>query len=216
MKRIMIRIPAWLIIALWVIVCALCAPTLSLSVESKPMLRAYSLSTLNRVNYHRRLAGAAPVSLQSQISAAAQSHANYLNLHQNASHEETGGLSGFTGQWAWDRMDFQGYNWSVAGEVISFGNEAQAGVDSLIAAIYHRFILLNPAYSEIGIGDDDHADFTLCQVINLGRPASIVASPGSVVIYPADGQTEVPITFNSDEESPDPAPNQTKPWSATR
>lgn len=182
-------------------------PTLSLSAESKPMFRAYTLSTLNRVNYHRHLAGADPVSLQSQISAAAQAHADYLTLHQNAAHEEIYGLSGFTGQWSSNRMTYQGYKWSAAGEVISFGNDAQAGVDSLIAAIYHRFILLNPAYSEIGIGDADHAISTLCQVIDLGQPADISPPAATMTLYPADGQTEVPTTFNSNDEIPDPAPN---------
>lgn len=204
MKRLTSMTLPWLAIALlamsW-------NPALSLSAESKPMLRAYTLSTLNRVNYHRRLAGADPVSLQSQINAAAQAHADYLTLHQNAAHEEINGLSGFTGQCSSNRMTYQGYNWSAAGEVISYGNDAQAGVDSLIAAIYHRFILLNPAYSEIGIGDADHAIYTLCQVIDLGQPAGISPPAATMTIYPADGQTEVPTTFNSDDEIPDPAPD---------
>jgi hypothetical protein len=166
----------------------------------------YTLTTLNRINYHRYLAGTAPVALQPQISAAAQAHASYLSLHQNAAHEESSGLSGYTGQWAWNRMENQGYSYSAAGEVISFGKDAQGGVDALITAIYHRFALLDPGYTEAGIGDAPHTFYTMCQVINLGRPSGVGAATNAVAIYPAAGQGEVPTSFDSDSESPDPMP----------
>ncbi len=225
MRRIMIMAAAWLTIPLCAVATAItppidAAPVPDIAGGFQPLLRPflsqlpeglystapYTLSSLNRINYHRAWAGAAPIALQSQISAAAQAHAVYLNLHQNASHEESSTLSGFTGQWAWDRMAYQGYNYSAAGEVISFGKDAQGGIDALITAIYHRFALLDPGYTETGIGDAPHAVYQLCQVINLGRPAGVAAATQAVSIYPADGQTEVPTSFDSNSESPDPMP----------
>lgn len=181
-------------------------PFLSWQPQGLYSTASYTLSTLNRVNYHRALAGVEPLSLQSQISAAAQAHASYLNANNYAGHDESSSLPGYTGQWAWDRMTYQGYNYIAAGEVISFGKDAQAGVDALITAIYHRFALLDPGYTETGIGDAAHPVYKKCQVINLGRPSGTAAATNTVSIYPANGQTEVPISFDSDSESPDPMP----------
>lgn len=189
-------------------------PTLQPFISSQPELapglfstEAYTLSTLNRINYHRDLAGVAPVALDSKISAAAQAHAEYLNVHNITGHYEAVGAEGFTGYSHSDRMTYQGYSWGSAGEVISFGDDAQAGVDALIMAIYHRFIILSSGYPEVGIGDAPHPSYTMCQVIDFGRPLGVAAPSGKIAIYPADGQTEVPTTFNSDTESPDPAPD---------
>ena len=189
------------------------APTLAPFISSGPGLgpglystEGYSLSTLNRLNYHRALAGVGPVAVNSQINAAAQAHADYLNLHTATGHEELVGQAGFTGQWHSDRMSVKGSSWSGAGEVISFGKDAQGGVDALIMAIYHRFIILSPSYPEVGIGDAPHAVYQMCQVIDFGRQLTVPAPTGKLAIYPADGQTEVPISFDSDSESPNPAP----------
>jgi len=215
---------AGLVVLLTLLLCALApvaqaidfaaeAPTLAPFISSGPEIapglystEAYRLSTLNRINTHRALAGVAPVLTNSQINAAAQAHADYLHLYTATGHEELSGLPGFTGQWHSDRMTAQGYSWSGAGEVISFGKDAQAGVDALIMAIYHRFIILSPSYPEVGIGDAPHAGYQMCQVIDFGRQSMVPAPTGKLAIYPADGQTEVPISFDSDTESPDPAP----------
>ena len=77
-------------------------------------------------------------------------------------------------------------------------------MDSLITAIYHRFILLGTDYTEVGIGDASHPTYGFTQVINPARQLTTAKPTKIIAIYPADSQADVPLTFNSDEESPDP------------
>ncbi|MFN3534522.1 MAG: CAP domain-containing protein, partial [Desulfatiglandales bacterium] len=110
----------------------------------------YKQITLERINYHRELAGLPKVSLNEKLSSAAQAHADYLNINGYVGHDEDPGEEGFTGQYAQNRAEHFGYDWGSVGEVISFGYTASDGVDALMAAIYHRFIILNPDFLEVG------------------------------------------------------------------
>jgi len=168
----------------------------------------YQQKTLNRVNYHRALAGLEAFTVSPILNAVSQAHADYLNLNNETGHEETTGKDGFTGQWPDDRCETQGYAYAGIGEVISFGNQAEDGVDALITAIYHRFILLSPGSTETGIGDAAHPTFGLVQNINPARPSGTDAAVDIITVYPSDNQTGVPLKFNSDEESPDPVYDQ--------
>ncbi len=167
----------------------------------------YKETTLNRVNYHRSLANLPLVTLSEKLSEVAQAHANYLDINNEVGHSETEGKPGFVGQWPKDRATALGYDWAAIGEVISFGLGPEQGVDSLIMAIYHRFILLSPSYTEAGVGDSDHPTYGKVQVINLGRPKGSSAPKGIIAVYPAENQEEVPTSFDSDTEYPDPAPD---------
>ncbi len=169
----------------------------------------YEQKTLNRVNYYRSLAGLDDFSLSETLSLASQAHATYLKINELLGHYEDKDEypEGFTGVDPSDRAEVQGYQGTV-GEVISYGHEAEEGVDSLITAIYHRFGLLNPGYTEAGVGDDSYpAPFYYVQVINPARPQGTTEPTGIISVYPADGQTDVPLKFNSDDESPDPVPD---------
>lgn len=164
----------------------------------------YQQITLDRVNYHRQLAGLPLVSLNQNLSQAAQAHADYLNLNNYAGHDEIPNYQGYTGSTPAERASSAGYNWASVGEVISFGYNAQEGVDALIMAIYHRFIILNPDFVEMGVGDASHPTYGRVQVILFGRQKTTQAPQGIIGVYPGDGQKGVLTFFNSDLESPDP------------
>jgi len=170
--------------------------------------QAYVDATLNRVNYYREIAGLSPVSKSDLLSQVAQAHADYLNVNNEAGHYETQGKPNFVGVAPKDRADYFGYSWGSIGEVISFGVGAEEGIDNLMAAIYHRFIILSPSFTEAGVGDAAHPTYGVVEVVNFGRPKTTPSPTKIIAIYPGDGQEEVPTSFNSDTEYPDPVPGK--------
>jgi len=168
----------------------------------------YIDSTLNRVNYYREIAGLSPTTKSDLLSKVAQAHADYLNINNETGHYQTEGKPNFVGVAPKDRADYFGYNWGSIGEVISFGVGAEEGIDNLMAAIYHRFIILGPSFTEAGVGDAEHPTYGVVQVVNFGRPKTTPSPTGVIAIYPGNGQEEIPTSFNSDTEWPDPVPDK--------
>jgi hypothetical protein len=82
--------------------------------------------------------------------------------------------------------------------------------EELITAIYHRFVIFEPVFKEIGAGaattSANYSYFTADFVANSGYGTGIAA--GTVVTWPFNGQTQVPSNFNSDYEEPDPIPDR--------
>lgn len=165
-------------------------------------------------NYRRGQAGLRPLARNPQLDQAAQGHSDYLRLNNVVSHEQVPGAPGFTGIRMTDRMTAAGYTFtsvSYAGEVIAAiaspsGFEAAEG---LMAAIYHRFMILEPTFFQAGSGAVSApgyytyftTDFTADGLGN-GLGAS------RFVHYPANSQQNIPTTFMSDTEIPDPVPGR--------
>ena len=83
--------------------------------------------------------------------------------------------------------------------------------DDLVGAIYHRFIILEPMFKEAGAGAGTGASGLTYVTIDFAANGLDRALPrGSVVTYPFAGQSDVPTGVNSDQESPDPVPNQNR------
>src|SRR5205085_11979372 len=115
---------------------------------------------------------------------------------------------GFTGAQEADRFRAAGYTLPplgyAYGEVISTRSDPQgaAAAEDLIGAIYHRFIILEPMYKEAGAGAATSgsgltyftADFA---AIGLDRGLARAA----VVVYPFSGETGVPTTVLTDNET---------------
>jgi hypothetical protein len=80
----------------------------------------------------------------------------------------------------------------------------------LIAAIYHRFVILEPVFKEMGTGaatsGSNYTYFTADFAASGGYGPGL--GRGRIATYPGDGQVMVATTFLSDTESPDPVPNQ--------
>lgn len=168
----------------------------------------------NWINYRRAQIGAATLSRSSLIDAAAQGHSDYQRLNNVISHEQTPGLPGFTGVSLTNRLAAAGYALtppSAAGEVISATTNTTGftQAEELITAIYHRYVIFEPVFREIGTGAATvsggytyfTADFGVTNGYSgLGR--------GRFVNYPINNQTGVPVNFFSDTEAPDPVPGQ--------
>ncbi len=167
----------------------------------------------NWFNYRRSQIGLAPLARNGLIDNAALGHSSYLNLNNTVAHEQVLGKPGFTGVKLGDRLAKAGYVvTSLQGEVIA-GAANSSGfylAEELITAIYHRFVIFEPLFKEGGAGaavsTSGYAYFTTDLAGNRSYGPGLPA--GQLVTYPFSGQQKVAISFSSNNESPDPVPNQ--------
>lgn len=167
----------------------------------------------NWINYRRSQIGLAPLVRNSLIDNAALGHSNYLNSNNVVVHNQVKGKPGFTGETLYDRLSASGYGvTSVWGEVIA-GVATKSGfymAENLITAIYHRFLIFEPIFKEGGAGaavnNSGYAYFTTDLAGNSRYGPGLPA--GQIATYPFNGQLKVATSFSSDEEEPDPVPNQ--------
>lgn len=171
----------------------------------------------NWINYRRSQVGLASLARNSLIDQAALGHSEYLRTNNTVSHDQLAGKPGFTGARLGDRLAQAGYvinerNSYAYGEVIA-GAANNSGfylAEELITAIYHRFVIFEPIFKEGGTGavvsPSGYSYFTADFAANNGYGPGLQA--GQIVTYPVSGQTKVATSFSSDNESPDPVPNQ--------
>lgn len=171
-----------------------------------------ALDGYNWINYRRQLAGLGTLSRNAQIDAAALGHSSYQRQNNTVSHSQTSGLPGYTGAALGDRLKSAGYTVTGAyGEVISAASEKSGfyHAEELIGAIYHRFVIFEPIFREAGTGTATGNGYTYftADFAAIGANAAGLGR-GNFIVYPAANQTQVPLNFFSDTESPDPVPNQ--------
>jgi uncharacterized protein YkwD len=175
-----------------------------------------ALDGRNWINYRRAQIGVPAVAENVQINNAALGHSEYLRTNNVMSHDQKAGSPGFTGVTLMDRLNAAGYtipaNGYAYGEVIS-GTTNSSGffmAEELITAIYHRFVIFEPKFREIGTGAATSSSrynyFTADFATRNGFGPGIAAN--TVVIWPFSGQTGVTPNFFSDSEDPDPVPNR--------
>jgi hypothetical protein len=115
-----------------------------------------------------------------------------------------------------DRLQAAGYPFGTSsyayGEVIAAASDSSGFylAEELVAAIYHRFVMFEPIFKESGTGAATIAGgytyFTNNFATNNGFGPGI--GSGQIAVYPYAGQSRVPTVFFSDQEEPDPVPNQ--------
>jgi len=170
---------------------------------------------LNWFNFRRQQLGLAPLVRNAKLDLAALGHSNYQKVNNVITHEQTLGKPAFTGVTVKDRLKAAGYalpadNYAY-GEVIS-STSSDSGfnaAEDLIAAIYHRFLVLEPMFKEAGVGAATAAGGPTYFTANfavIGLTGGLARS--AVVSYPFSGQQRVPLNFFSDNEAPDPVPGK--------
>jgi hypothetical protein len=171
-------------------------------------------AALAEVNLTRQLVGLPPVTLNVNLSQAAQAHADYLQTNINGiSHDETLGQPGFTGVNPGQRSSAAGYVYSSVNEVISgWVSSGQQAVQGLVQAIYHRFGILAPEVAEVGIGQGTASGKFPNFVIELGATSTnaVTMPQGWLSTYPVNDQAGVARDFLSDTEVPDPVASQNR------
>jgi uncharacterized protein YkwD len=166
----------------------------------------------NWINFRREQAGVPTVTQNSRLDTAAQGHSDWQRRNNKVSHEQVAGTSGFTGVTMRDRLTAAGYTFSgnfAYGEVIAATSNRNGFemVDELITAIFHRFVILEPVFKEVGTGaattSANYVYFTANFTSNNGYGPGVT----SILTWPFSGQAGVTRDFFSDTEAPDPVPN---------
>lgn len=157
---------------------------------------------LNRIRTEN---GLSKLSLDKALSYSAQSHSNYLVKYKAVSHLQTmvTDKAAFTGFYPEDRAEYYHYDSDEIGEMISFQtNSPRNAVEKLLDAPYHRATMLNPNFTEVGVGFNDTNDGFNPTVINLGDEDGTQTIEGPV-LYPYANQKEVKTSWYANE-SPNP------------
>ena len=102
---------------------------------------------LSLVNTERSKAGLRPVTLNSQLSQAAQNHTNDMISKGYFSHTSPSGGTMVM------RVNATGYKYSTIGENIAAGGStAAATMTQWMSSPGHRANILNPKFKELGVG----------------------------------------------------------------
>ena len=166
------------------------------------------------LNYRRSQIGLSTLADDTTVDRVAQGHSDYQRLNNTVTHDQVRGQPGFTGVTLEDRFKAAGYNFgstNAIGEVIA-ATSNQTGfymAEQLITAIYHRFVIFEPVFQQVGTGaatlSSGYGYFTADFVTNNGYGTGLPAT--TLATWPFDGQADVPINFLSDSEEPDPVPD---------
>lgn len=110
----------------------------------------FESTLIDLINQERINQGVAPLNTQSQLSSAARGHSQDMACNNIFSHTGLDGSSPF------DRIAWQGYSFSAAAENIYAGSgpydSPQEAFNAWMNSPGHRDNMLNPVYSDIGIG----------------------------------------------------------------
>jgi uncharacterized protein YkwD len=177
-----------------------------------------ALATLNK---YRAAMGLGTLAWNYTLEQTAVGHSQYLSALTDRSilsklasdgtpemHRQQTGRAKFTGVTLTDRTKRTGYKFG-AGEQVVFNERQNSGadvVDQLMATVYHRSGLLNPAWSELG-GAVDTSDAVL--VLGEGSTKNRVVSDW-IGTFPGNNTTVSRIAFQN--EIPDPAPERAGQW----
>ncbi|PYE48874.1 Ig-like domain-containing protein [Paenibacillus barcinonensis] len=167
------------------------------------------LDALDFLNSVRAKVGVPPVKLNVAITRAAENHASHYNDNKSQltglkAHSEIEGGPGFTGTKAKDRLIAAGYTASSkyglsTGEVMHFNQKSSSeAMQGWLDTAYHRDIILDPYFSEIGIGLVDGT-----AVVDMAGPTIISSKNDILAVYPYNQQTNVPVGFYG-QEIPNP------------
>ena len=186
-------------------------PTNPVPVEPGSPVATGNIATdgVNWVNFRRGQSGLSVLTRNALIDTAAQRHSSYQQQN-TITHEQEVGKPGFTGVTLADRLSQVGYLGSsyFIGEVISATSNTSGFfmAEELVTAIYHRFVMFEPVFKEIGTGSGtttaNYTYFTADLVANHGYGPGL--GRGRVVVWPVNGQTGVVPNFFSNREEPDP------------
>jgi uncharacterized protein YkwD len=169
----------------------------------------------NWISYRRAQIGLSTLTYNAVIDVAAQGHSAYQRINNiQPTHTQDRTRQGFTGVTVADRMRAAGFVFTganIIGEVIAASTN-QSGFsmsEDLITAIYHRFVMFEPTFKEVGTGaaktSSGYTYFTADLAANNGLGTGLPA--GTLTVWPFNGQTQVQPNFLSDYEEPDPVPD---------
>jgi uncharacterized protein YkwD len=120
------------------------------SVSNATTQSTFEAKVLTLINAERTKRGLGKLALSSQLTAAARAHSADMATRNYFSH------TGLDGSTMTSRINATGYKWLNIGETLYAGsgsyNTPESCVTSWMNSTGHRQILLNPVYTQVGIG----------------------------------------------------------------
>ena len=153
------------------------------------------LAALARLNQLRALSGLAPMLLSIPLSLAAQSHADYMTQNNTPGAEEQVGGVGFTGSFAINRLNYAGYP-APAAEFTALLADPVAALDFWLGNLEARVRMFSGPPTEMGYGIS-RLTGRRADTILMDQPFSAPAQR-VIATYPADRQTDVPVSYSGD------------------
>ena len=164
-----------------------------------------AITALNTENTLRLAMGLDCAVIAPALVQSAQAHCDYYTQNQGddmceapSAHDEIEGCPGFTGEGLGDRMKAAGYmgsgSWS---ECMAFTDDPERAVMMFVNSVYHRTPILDPWMRDFGYGHSDG-----CDTIDFGTGTK--SDKAKTAVYPYDGQTDVPTSFDGSREGPEP------------
>ncbi|WP_326766478.1 CAP domain-containing protein [Streptomyces sp. NBC_01591] len=132
------------------------APKASAPAASTPAAPATDAAArvLKLVNSERDKAGCSPLTLNAELTKAAQAHSADMASHENMSH------TGSDGSAPDDRITRAGYDWSSYGENVAYGYSTPESVMAgWMDSPGHRANILDCSFKEIGVGLAQPGDY---------------------------------------------------------
>ncbi|ALK99245.1 lipoprotein [Massilia sp. WF1] len=169
----------------------------------------------NWINYRRAQAGLGALVRNNMLDRSAQAHSDYQRLNNTVTHDEDSAKPGFTGATVEARVQAAGYTLVpdyASGEIIAAttSNTGFYLAEELVTAIYHRFVMFEPLFKDMGTGSAATSANYIYFTTNLGATRGY--GPGlpshTIATWPVNGQTGVQPNFMSDYEEPDPVPDR--------
>ncbi|MGB9109760.1 MAG: CAP domain-containing protein [Telluria sp.] len=169
----------------------------------------------NWINYRRAQAGVGALARNNMLDRAAQAHSDYQRMNNTVTHDEDPAKPGYTGATVEARVQAAGYTLVrdyASGEIIAATANSSGFymAEQLVTAIYHRFVMFEPLFKDMGAGAATGTDKYTYFTANLGATRGYSAGLPShtIMSWPVNGQTGVETTFASDYEEPDPVPDR--------
>jgi uncharacterized protein YkwD len=167
---------------------------------------AASIKAVNDTNTVRAQIGSPCATLVPALDTSAQKHCDYYaasgpnsSCTSNA-HVEVSGCPNFVAANFGTRESKAGYAGQPSYEVMDFAGNPDQAVQTWIDSVWHRIPMLSPWVRDMGYGGTTSP--AKCDTIDFGLGAS---TPSSVTaVYPYNGQTGVPTSFNGMYEGPMP------------
>ncbi len=154
-------------------------------------------------NIERANEGLQPLTLNSQLSATAQGHSEDMAVNDFFSH------TGLDGDRLGDRAEQNNYDYRALGENIAAGQRTPAQVvQAWINSPGHRENILNPNFTEIGIGyeflanDRGEVNFNHYWTQVFGRPAVTSANNANNNSVSIDNNVDVAAANESESNAP--------------
>jgi hypothetical protein len=163
---------------------------------------------LQLLNHCRQLAGLKSVRLDEPRSERAALHANYVvrNWDTPFNHHTEDPLNEWYTEGGARAAKTSLFGYPPSGTDLPYG----VAVGSNLDIVYHRRELLNPNLSEVGFGMKPGQGSSPEQVVCIDVGVLGRGPWEDPVVWPADGQLEVPIRFNG-LENPMPLPSRVSP-----